>query len=144
MVPLPLITEDTMVVLMVTVTVCVQVCVLPLASVTVHVTVVTPAGYWLLPGALLVTTSGPGQLSETVGAVSITVAKHWLALLPTDTFGAQVIVGFWLSFTVTVKLHVALLPAASITFQVTVDTPLLNTTPARVLEPLPVVAPVIV
>ena len=45
-----------------------------------------------------------------------------------------------LSFTVTVKLQVALLPAASCTFQLTVVTPLLNTTPARLL-PVPVVAP---
>ena len=92
--PTPPITEELIVVLMVTVTVWVQVCVLPLASVTVQVTVVTPAGYWLLPGALLVTVRGPGQLSETVGAVSITVAKHWLVLLPTDTGPAQVMVGF--------------------------------------------------
>ena len=144
MVPPVPITEELMVVLMVTVTVCVQVCVLPLASVTVQVTVVTPAGYWLLPGALLVTVRGPGQLSETVGGVSITVAKHWLALLPTDTFGAQVMVGFCVSFTVTVKLHVAEFPAASITFHVTVDTPLLNTKPASVFDPEPVVTPVTV
>ena len=36
------------------------------------------------------------------------------------------------------------LPAASSTFQVTVDRPLLNTKPASVVEPLPVDAPLTV
>ena len=60
-----------------------------------------------------------------------------LVWLPT-----QVIVGFCVSLTVTVKLQLALLPAASITFHITVVMPLLNTTPARVVLPVPVVAPV--
>ena len=58
-----------------TVTFCVQVCVLPATSVTVQVTVVTPTGYWLFTGALLVITNGPGQLSPVAnGGVKVTVA----------------------------------------------------------------------
>ena len=61
--------------LSITVTFCVQVCVLPATSVTVQVTVVTPTGYRLLAGALLVITSGPGQLSPVcIGGVNVTVA----------------------------------------------------------------------
>ena len=47
-----------------------------------------------------------------------------------------------LAATVTVKLQVALLPLPSTTFQLTVVIPLLNTTPASVVLPVPVVAPV--
>ena len=53
----------------------------------------------------------------------------------------QVITGFWLSNTVTVKLQLAVLLAASVAVQVMVVVPLLNSTPASVV-PVPVVAPV--
>ena len=53
----------------------------------------------------------------------------------------QLIVGFSLSFTVKVKLQVALLLDPSVTVQITVVIPLLNTPPVRVAEPLPAVTP---
>jgi hypothetical protein len=56
--------------LSVTVTVCVHVFVLPLLSVTVHVTTVTPTGY--CDGALLVTDATP-QLSLTDGLPKYTL-----------------------------------------------------------------------
>ena len=46
-----------------------------------------------------------------------------------------------MSFTITVKLHVAVLLEASVTFHVAVVNPLLNNTPERLLVPLPVVTP---
>ena len=71
---------------------------LPALSVTVHVTVVVPIGK--VAGALLVTEATP-QLSAVAGAVSTTVAKHEPAFVFAFTAAAHVIVGFWLSVTVT-------------------------------------------
>ena len=46
----------------------------------------------------------------------------------------QLRVGFWLSLTVTVKLHELVLPAASVTEQVTVVTPFAKAEPDEGLQ----------
>jgi hypothetical protein len=53
----------------------------------------------------------------------------------------QVTIGTSSSLTVTVKAQVPVLPAASDTIHSTVVIPLLNTTPASELLPVPVVTP---
>ena len=76
-----------------TVTVCVQVCVFPAASVAIQVTVVFPKGK--VDGALFVTVIAPLQLSDVVGVPKETpVATQEFALAETTTFDGQVIVGF--------------------------------------------------
>ena len=50
-------------------------------------------------------------------------------VLDTERFAGQVIVGAWVSFTVTVKAQVALLFAASVTLKVLVVTPTGNEAP---------------
>ena len=106
-----------------TVTVCVQVCIFPATSLAVQVTVVTPIGK--LDGELLVTVIVPVQLSDVVGVPKTTpVATHELASATAVTFAGQVIVGFWVSFTVTVCVQVCVFPAASLAVQVTVVTPI--------------------
>ena len=87
----------------------------------------------------------PGQLSlKVTGLNSVPTVVYvqtpvvvFLVWLPT-----QVMVGNCVSFTVTVKLQVALLSDPSVTVQVTVVTPLLNTVAASVPDPEPVVVPV--
>lgn len=65
------------------------------------------------------------QLSEVVAFGVTTEAVHEAP--PTAVmFAGQVIVGRVASVTVTVKAHVAIFPAASLTVYVTVVTPLLN------------------
>src|SRR5437763_8013455 len=82
-----------------TITFWVQVAMLPLASVTVQMTVLVPMGNWL--GALLVR-ANPGQLSVTVGLPRIThVAKHRYVSVLVVTSSGQTMVGFWLSRTIT-------------------------------------------
>ena len=63
-----------------------------------------------------------------------------LVLLVTEP-GHEVIIGAWLSLTVTVKVQLATLPDGSVTVYLTVDTPLLND-PLASATPLRVVAPV--
>ena len=94
---------------------------LPALSVTVHVTVVVPIGK--VAGALLVT-EATVQLSEVAGAVSTTVAKQEPGFVLAFTAGAQVMVGFSLSVTVTFWVHVFVLPALSVTVHVTVVVPI--------------------
>ena len=50
-------------------------------------------------------------------------------VLDTEMFAGQVIVGAWVSFTVTVKAQVALLFASSVTLKVLVVTPTANDDP---------------
>ena len=76
------------------------------ASVAVHVTVVVPTAK-LDPDAGTQTTVAPGQLSEAVGTVYVTVAEPE----PGDDsvtvmFDGQVTVGACVSWIVTVKVHV--------------------------------------
>jgi hypothetical protein len=86
-------------VLSVTVTVCVAVAVFPDPSVTVHVTVVTPNGK--VAGASFVTLATV-QLSDVVAAPKLTLNALHVPFAFTATFAGAVIVGFVLSFTVTV------------------------------------------
>ena len=82
-------------------TVWVHTVLLPLGSVAVQVTLLTPKGNWA--GALLVTlTVPPGSLA--VGEPSITrEAKHWPTSTFVVTFGGQVSDGGVVSRTSTVK-----------------------------------------
>ena len=93
---------------------------LPALSVTVQVTVVVPIGK--VAGASLVTEATP-QLSPVVGFERTTVAKQEPGSASTATSAAQAIVGFSVSLTVTSCSQVAVLPALSVTVQVTVVEP---------------------
>ena len=99
-------------------TVKLQVAVLPDASVAVHVTVVVPSGKHEPEGGLHATVT-PGQLS--VATVVKLATAHGLVTVGvvTVTLAGQVIVGGWVSFTVTVKAQLG--PSALV--QVTVVVP---------------------
>ena len=104
-----------------TVTTCVAVAVLPEASVTVQVTVVSPTGK--LAGASLVVVATL-QLSEVVGVPRVTfVAEQLAASILTLIATGAVILGSMLSTTVTICVAVAVFPLASVTVQVTVVSP---------------------
>jgi hypothetical protein len=112
-----------------TVTLNEQVAVLPLASVTTKVFVVTPIGNTepdASPTVCVITC--PGQLSVDV-LVYVTTAPHTPASLLTVIGALHVIVGACVSFTVTVNEQVAVLPDASVTTNVLVVTPIGNTEP---------------
>ncbi len=112
-------------ILSMTVTCWVHVAVLAEPSVTVHVTVVAPSGN--TAGASLVTDETL-QLSRVTGVVSTTPeAVHDPASVGISISGIQKMVGFTLSFTVTVWSQVVILPAPSATVQVTVVLPKGNT-----------------
>jgi len=104
-----------------TLTVKLHVLLLPCASVAVLVTVVVPTAK-LLPLAGTLTTLTPGQLSAAV-TTKVTLFAHVPAVAFTTRLLEQVICGGWLSFTVTVKLHLAVLPLASVAVLVTVVVP---------------------
>lgn len=99
-------------------------------SVAVHVTVVVPR-LNVAPEAGAQTTGAEPQLSIAVGGVYVTVAEQAPVVAGCVMFVGQApMTGFWLSTTVTVKLHgVAGLPAASIPVQLTVVTPRLKVEP---------------
>src|SRR5438309_420262 len=100
-----------------TMTRCWQVAVLPLLSVAVQVTRLVPVGN--CAGALLVTVTEP-QLSLAVGVLRATpVAMQAQELTLTVTSAGQVIVGTWLSRTMTRCWQVAVLPLLSVAVQVT-------------------------
>jgi hypothetical protein len=111
----------------VTVTVKVQALVRALVSVAVQVTVVTPLTK-SVPLAGPQTKVTPGQLSVAVGA-NVTWAVQAPRSVLTATFAGQVICGSSVSLTVTVKVQLAELLAASVALQVTVVVPLLNAVP---------------
>jgi hypothetical protein len=117
-------------VMSVTVTVWLQVAVLPLLSVTVQVTVVVPIGK--ADGALLLTEAIP-QLSPVTGVPRATPVAVHPVLVVAFTFTGQVMVGSTLSVTVTVWLQVAVLPLLSVTVQVTVVVPIENAEGALLL-----------
>jgi hypothetical protein len=107
-----------------TVTVRLQVPVLPAPSVAVKVTVELPTGKAEpLAGPPLCVTVGVPQLSVAVGVVIVTTAEHWPGSLFTEIDGGQVTDGLPVSGTVTVKLQLAVLPAASMTVNVLVVVP---------------------
>ena len=101
----------------VTVTVKLQVAVLPAASVAVLVTVVVPTAK-LLPLAGALATVTPGQLSVAL-TVKVTLLLHTPGAAFTARFAGQLICGSSLSVTVTVKLQVEVLPCASVAVLVT-------------------------
>src|SRR6266481_6402630 len=111
--------------LSVTITSCGQVAVLPWESVAVQITVFVPTGN--IAEALLVTVTAP-QLSETVGALSVTlVAPHKPGEATTVTSAGQVMEGGWLSVTITSCGQVVVLPCESVAVQITVFVPTGNT-----------------
>ena len=96
-----------------TVTICVQVSVFPAASFAVQVTVVSPIGK--TNGALFVTVTVPLQLSDVVGVPKSTPdAVHKFASAETTTVAGQVIIGFWVSFTITFWVAVSVFPLPSL------------------------------
>src|SRR5437762_598983 len=98
-------------------------------SVTVQVTVVLPTGKEL--GALF-TIVATAQLSAVNGEPKATLASARAqapASLGRFSAAGAEMVGASVSFTITVKLVVAVLPAASVAVAVTVVTPVLNTLP---------------
>jgi hypothetical protein len=104
-----------------TVTVKLQVLLLPLPSRAVLVTVVTPMGK-AKPLAGTLVTLASAQLSLAV-MVKLTLLEQTPGAAFTMRFAGQVICGSCVSLTVTVKLHVLLLPLLSRAVPVTVVTP---------------------
>ena len=114
-----------------TVTVKLQVAVLPDVSVAVQVTVVVPTGK-IEPLSGVHTEVTPGQLSDTVGAGKVTVALLEIGQVcaaTAVTFVGQVIDGGCVSLTVTVKVQEAVLFELSVAVQVTVVVPLRKVEP---------------
>lgn len=95
--------------LSVTVTVCVQVAVFPLASVAVQIASVLPIGK--AEGALFVTDT-PAQLSLATGVPKSTPVAVQPLLVVACTFAGQAIVGVVVSVTVTVCAQAITLPPA--------------------------------
>src|ERR1044071_9834957 len=100
-----------------TVTVKVQLEVLPLASVAVQVTVLVPLAK-LDPEAGTHRIEPPGQLSVSV-ARKLTLLAHWPGAVLTVIGPGQLIVGGWLSTTVTLKVQFEVLPLASVAVHTT-------------------------
>jgi uncharacterized protein YunC (DUF1805 family) len=95
-----------------------QVEVLPAASVAVYVTGVVPTEN-VLPGALVVVSVPPAQLSVNVGGVQVTTAWQDALALTVIFEGQPEITGFTASWTITLKEQVDVLPAASVAVYVT-------------------------
>ena len=95
-----------------TVTTCVAVALLPLLSVTVHVTVVAPNAK--TEGALLVTLA-TAQLSAVTGVPKLIPAAEQPLFVPMVNAGGAVMVGLVESVIITTWLAVAVLPLASVT-----------------------------
>lgn len=83
-----------------------------------------------------------GQLSLIVGAIKVVVPVHSPVVVFTVTGPVQVIVGAWLSTTVTVNEQVAAGEQVLVAVTTTFVTPLLNDEPLPVPLPEPMVAPV--
>ena len=108
-------------VLSTTVTVNVQVEVLPAASVAVATTVVFPTGKKLPDVGKYVIVGVPAQSSVAVALLSkFTTAPHWPASLLAVTLPAHTIVGGVASNTVIVNEHDVELPATSVAVYITV------------------------
>src|SRR5204863_5821119 len=103
------------------VTVKVQGFVYLLASVAVHVTVLTPL-LKLLPLTGVQLTVAPAQLSLAVGVMKVTVRVQLPGAVLVVMFAGHVKVGSSVSVTVTVKVHAFVLPLASVAVHVTVLT----------------------
>src|SRR5438093_10775425 len=102
--------------LSVTVTVNLHVAVLPAASVTRNTLVVTSTGKAEpLANPPVCVVSAPAQLCAHARGAWVTTALHRLASTLATMLVGQTIDGGALSVTVTAKLHVAVLPGASVT-----------------------------
>jgi hypothetical protein len=101
--------------------------VLPLASVAVQTTVVTPLAN-ALPLAGTHTMLSPGQLSVVV-ATKVTLLAQEPVLVVTARFVEQLATGASTSVTVTVNVQMFVFPAASVAVQTTVVTPLVKALP---------------
>ena len=77
------------------------------ASLTVHVTVVTPFANAVPDAGVQTGVPTPGQLSVAVGVVYVVTAVHRFGSVDLVMLAGQVIAGGCVSFTVTVKLHEA-------------------------------------
>src|ERR1043166_1962261 len=110
-----------------TVTLKVQFEVLPLASVAVHTTLVVPIAK-LVPDAGTHRIEPPGQLSVNV-ARKLTLLAHWPSAVLTVIGPGQLIVGGWLSTTVTLKVQFEVLPLASVALHTTVGGPIAKLVP---------------
>jgi len=99
------------------------------ASLTEQVTVVTPLANVLPEAGVHTGVPTPGQLSAAAGVAYVTTAVHRFGSVAFVMLAGQVIVGACISFTVTVKLQLELLPDASLTEQLTVVMPLANVAP---------------
>jgi hypothetical protein len=117
-----------------TVTVNWQLAVWPDVSVAVQVTVLVPFEK-ADPDAGLQLEVTPGQLSLAVGE-KVTTAEHTFGSVGLVMFAGQLIVGFSVSFTVTVNEQVVaeVLPLASVALQVTVVVPFGNVEPGGGLQ----------
>lgn len=110
------------------VTVNVQVLTLPFTSVAVYVTVVVPIGNDS-PLLWFVVSDAIPQLSVADGSVHVATAEQAAPALIVILEGQLLITGNWVSFTVTINVHVLTLPAASVAVYVTVVEPTLNVSP---------------
>lgn len=83
------------------------------------------------------------QLSVAVASNSVptVVYEHTPGLVDRLVVPGQVMIGAWLSLTVTVKVQLVVPPDGSVTIYFTLESPLLNT-PFAEPDPLRVVAPV--
>ena len=109
-----------------TMTRCTQLLLLPAVSVAVQVTKFVPSEK--VTGALLVS-KATAQLSLVDGVPRVTFVALQRELAETMTSAGQVITGFWVSVTVTVKVQRLVLPLASVAVLVTVVTPTGNVLP---------------
>jgi len=113
-----------------TVTLKLQLAELPDVSVTVYPTVVVPRGKDAPDASPVVrATVAPLQLSHVEGAEYVTVAAHETAGVTVLISAGQVIEGSCWSWTVILKLHVAVLPAASVAVYTTEYTPMVRLLP---------------
>src|SRR5882672_72617 len=97
--------------------VCEQVAILPDVSVALKMIIVVPTGYGAFkdcPSLRVPTIESTAQLSVAVAAPGLTVAEHRPGSLPTVMLAGQVITGFSLSLTVTLKLQVSVAPTESV------------------------------
>ena len=104
-----------------------QLFVLPATSAAAQTTVFVPLAK-VEPLAGVHATVAPGQLSLTEG-VKATICSHAPGALLVTMLAGQVTTGTSVSLTVMLKLQVAVLPAASVTVQVTALVPLAKAEP---------------
>jgi hypothetical protein len=97
-----------------TVTLKEQVDAFPAASVAVYVTTVVPRPKTVPGFFVVVKVNVPAQLSDTVGAVQLTVAWQEALAFIVMFEGHPVITGSVSSSTITLKEHVDMFPAASV------------------------------